>query len=424
MSYRELEQIKAGAGIREAQIRAGASVDAAQIAADASTSNAVTSADASKYGAESYAGALRYGADRRLQGERYGADQRLEGIKYENPLVELPLDILDFGFDKRAEGGSVTKGKPYIVGEKGPEVMVPEQSGTVIPNQNSGAAPPIQVIKGMNVSSVGGGQPAPPQGGTRRTIKVPLRVYEGIMRARAEMMRASGEGGTVALNRDIIRQKQNLDAFTNRIQSDPRFYKETAEGMVPVTPGLGQIVLGHRTLGMADPEGAFKSFEPQALRHIDESKYVNEQGIGTAVSNMTKAGYTLTPGQKAWLTTEQGDTAAEKKRRDTILQWAKPASVPQGNPQPVPGGGEAANPVSLTQPEPLAQPPASYRSRRIDLQSLQGNNPTNPSPPISVSALAFRPDQVGKLSEGFQSQLAQKKKLSALSQDIEGRLGR
>lgn len=32
-----------------------------------------------------------------------------------------------------AKGGPAEKGKPYIVGEKGPELMVPHQSGTVIP---------------------------------------------------------------------------------------------------------------------------------------------------------------------------------------------------------------------------------------------------------------------------------------------------
>lgn len=34
----------------------------------------------------------------------------------------------------RAEGGPVTKNSPYIVGEKGPELFVPNQSGTVVPN--------------------------------------------------------------------------------------------------------------------------------------------------------------------------------------------------------------------------------------------------------------------------------------------------
>ena len=53
-----------------------------------------------------------------------------------NPTAVVPLA------GARAMGGPVEAGKPYMVGEKGPEVVVPKQSGTVIPN--------------------GGGQPSPP----------------------------------------------------------------------------------------------------------------------------------------------------------------------------------------------------------------------------------------------------------------------
>jgi len=41
-----------------------------------------------------------------------------------------------FGF--RAEGGSVTAGQPYIVGEKGYELFIPQASGTIIPNHSLG----------------------------------------------------------------------------------------------------------------------------------------------------------------------------------------------------------------------------------------------------------------------------------------------
>jgi len=37
----------------------------------------------------------------------------------------------------RASGGPVMAGEPYIVGEKGPEVVVPSQNGTVIPNNQA-----------------------------------------------------------------------------------------------------------------------------------------------------------------------------------------------------------------------------------------------------------------------------------------------
>ena len=45
-------------------------------------------------------------------------------------------------FGKRALGGHVTAGKPYIVGEKGAEMFVPNASGTIVPNNQMGMAAP------------------------------------------------------------------------------------------------------------------------------------------------------------------------------------------------------------------------------------------------------------------------------------------
>jgi phage-related minor tail protein len=51
-----------------------------------------------------------------------------------------------------ADGGPATAGKPYVVGEEGPEIFVPKASGTVIPNgQAMGGA-------GTGASAGGGGQ--------------------------------------------------------------------------------------------------------------------------------------------------------------------------------------------------------------------------------------------------------------------------
>tara|TARA_A100001201_G_scaffold32268_1_gene34724 strand:- start:3471 stop:5267 length:1797 start_codon:yes stop_codon:yes gene_type:complete len=40
----------------------------------------------------------------------------------------------------KAGGGGVVAGQPYMVGEKGPEMFMPGQSGTIIPNQNIGGS--------------------------------------------------------------------------------------------------------------------------------------------------------------------------------------------------------------------------------------------------------------------------------------------
>ena len=45
----------------------------------------------------------------------------------------------------RAMGGPVAEGEPYMVGEQGPEVMVPETNGTIIPNEGTVGNPEAQL---------------------------------------------------------------------------------------------------------------------------------------------------------------------------------------------------------------------------------------------------------------------------------------
>lgn len=48
------------------------------------------------------------------------------------------LGLLKGSLTGKASGGSVVAGQPYMVGEKGPEMFMPGQSGTIIPNNNVG----------------------------------------------------------------------------------------------------------------------------------------------------------------------------------------------------------------------------------------------------------------------------------------------
>jgi hypothetical protein len=50
----------------------------------------------------------------------------------------------------RFTGGSVMGKKPYIVGERGPEMFVPSQSGTIIPNGNLGNGKDVNVTFSIN----------------------------------------------------------------------------------------------------------------------------------------------------------------------------------------------------------------------------------------------------------------------------------
>jgi len=50
----------------------------------------------------------------------------------------------------RADGGHVSAGQPYVVGERGPEMFVPRSSGTIIPNGSGGMS--VNVVVNGDVS--------------------------------------------------------------------------------------------------------------------------------------------------------------------------------------------------------------------------------------------------------------------------------
>jgi hypothetical protein len=65
------------------------------------------------------------------------------------------FSFLTGGIGKRAEGGPVSAGSPYIVGERGPELFVPGRSGGIVPNEKLGGDNVSVVVnvdaKGTNV---------------------------------------------------------------------------------------------------------------------------------------------------------------------------------------------------------------------------------------------------------------------------------
>ena len=55
------------------------------------------------------------------------------------------------GLTGKAIGGSVQAGQPYMVGERGPEMFVPNQSGSIIPNDKMGGGG-ITVVNNVDAS--------------------------------------------------------------------------------------------------------------------------------------------------------------------------------------------------------------------------------------------------------------------------------
>ena len=54
---------------------------------------------------------------------------------------------------KKAIGGSVQRGRPYLVGERGAELFVPSQSGSIVPNKDISGGNGVTINQTINVST-------------------------------------------------------------------------------------------------------------------------------------------------------------------------------------------------------------------------------------------------------------------------------
>jgi tape measure domain-containing protein len=97
----------------------------------------------------------------------------------------------------RAEGGPVSANKPYIVGERGPELIIPTASGTVIPNDMLGS---------------GAGRSGVSSGGQPIIINQSINVTTGVQQTvAAEMHRFMPQIKQVSI--EAIRDAQNRGAL-------------------------------------------------------------------------------------------------------------------------------------------------------------------------------------------------------------------
>jgi len=93
------------------------------------------------------------------------------------------------GFGRRAMGGPVAGGTPYIVGEKGPELFMPGRSGTVIPN-NSLSGSSTNVV--VNVDASGNSNV---QGDQAQAKQLGVAVSAAVQ---AELVKQQRPGGLLA----------------------------------------------------------------------------------------------------------------------------------------------------------------------------------------------------------------------------------
>lgn len=92
--------------------------------------------------------------------------------------------IVDFGLKSlgiradgaRADGGPVSAGRPYVVGERGPEMFVPDTAGTIVPNHAMGGGGNVNVTVNMPAGSSGDDVVAALQSYVRRRGALPVAI--------------------------------------------------------------------------------------------------------------------------------------------------------------------------------------------------------------------------------------------------------
>ena len=87
----------------------------------------------------------------------------------------------------RAVGGPVSAGQPYLVGERGPELMIPGASGTIVPNNKLGGGGNVIVNQTINVST-----------GVQQTVRTEIKslMPQIAASAKAAVVDAKRRGGS------------------------------------------------------------------------------------------------------------------------------------------------------------------------------------------------------------------------------------
>ena len=89
----------------------------------------------------------------------------------------------------KAVGGPVSAGQPYLVGERGPELMIPSSNGKIIPNNQLGGGGSVVVNQTINVST-----------GVQQTVRTEIKslmpqIAESAKAAVADAKRRGGSYG-------------------------------------------------------------------------------------------------------------------------------------------------------------------------------------------------------------------------------------
>ena len=87
------------------------------------------------------------------------------------------------GLTGKAIGGPVQAGQPYMVGERGPEMFVPNQSGTIVPNDKMGGGG-ITVVNNVDASGAGSDVDLKIRAAMQQTSQQTVASIQDLMRRR------------------------------------------------------------------------------------------------------------------------------------------------------------------------------------------------------------------------------------------------
>ena len=118
----------------------------------------------------------------------FGGTSSFKGFSGGGP-VAFPSDLSTGVAGFKANGGPVSAGSPYVVGEKGPELFVPGRSGTIVPNNQLGSGGATSVT--VNVDAKGSNVEGNDQGANQLGKAIGLAVQQ-------ELIKQKRPGGLLA----------------------------------------------------------------------------------------------------------------------------------------------------------------------------------------------------------------------------------
>lgn len=155
-----------------------------------------------------------FSPNERLYLDDPGTMQRLQRAIWRAEGTHPPDDIFAY-IQSRQSGGPVQAGQPYMVGEQGPEVVVPQQSGQVISNQaaKGNRQTPSQPLP----------EPVPPPPVPNTGGVAPDLTNEQQQQKRWQQRTTKGgkDPGPVAPSREQIEQHLSPPTFDDRFQGKP-----------------------------------------------------------------------------------------------------------------------------------------------------------------------------------------------------------